>query len=90
MVSFGNASGAVPPVTIARLSAKNARLLRPTLFNYIATRDEFETYANELFAFMTKDKMDVRIHEIYPLQEVARAHQDLEGRKSTGKLLLKP
>ncbi|KAI2640578.1 NAD(P)-binding protein [Hypomontagnella submonticulosa] len=90
MVSFGNASGAVPPVAIARLSAKNARLLRPTLVNYIATREELEGYAQGLFDFIIKDKLDVRIHEVYPLSEVARAHQDLEGRKSTGKLLLDP
>ncbi|OCK83422.1 NAD(P)-binding protein [Lepidopterella palustris CBS 459.81] len=90
MVSFGNASGAVPPVTIARLSGKNVKLLRPTLFNYIATREEFEKYVNELWDFMTKDKMHVRIHEVYPLKDVVRAHQDIEGRKTTGKLLLRP
>ncbi|KAK0921705.1 NADPH:quinone reductase [Friedmanniomyces endolithicus] len=90
MVSFGNASGAVPPVTIARLSAKNARLMRPTLFNYIATREEFEHYVDELMDFVTKDKLDVRIHETYALSDVARAHNDLEGRKTTGKLLLDP
>ncbi|KFY76933.1 hypothetical protein V499_03537, partial [Pseudogymnoascus sp. VKM F-103] len=48
VVSFGNASGPVPPLTISRLSAKNARLLRPTLFNYIATREEFDKYTKEL------------------------------------------
>ncbi|KXT12532.1 hypothetical protein AC579_7468 [Pseudocercospora musae] len=90
LISFGNASGAVPPVTIARLSAKNARLMRPTLFGYVATREEFEHYVKELFDFVLKDKLDVRIHEVYPLSEVARAHQDLEGRKTTGKLLLDP
>ncbi|KAK5129548.1 hypothetical protein LTR08_003170 [Meristemomyces frigidus] len=90
MISFGNASGAVPPLTIARLSAKNARLMRPTLFGYIATREEFEKYTNELFEFIQKDKLDVRIHKTYPLSEVATAHEDLEGRRTTGKLLLDP
>lgn len=90
LISFGNASGAVPPVTIARLSAKNARLMRPTLFGYIVERSEFEHYVKELFDFVLKDKLDVRIHEVYPLSEVARAHDDLEGRKTTGKLLLDP
>jgi len=90
MVSFGNASGAVPPVTIGRLSAKNARLMRPTLFNYIVTREEFEHYVEELMDFVTKDKLDVRIHDTYALSDVARAHNDLEGRKTTGKLLLDP
>lgn len=90
VISFGNASGAVPPVTIARLSPKNARLMRPTLFGYIVTRDEFEGYVKELFDFVLKDKLDVRVHEVYPLSEVARAHGDLEGRRTTGKLLLDP
>jgi len=90
LISFGNASGAVPPLTISRLSAKNARLMRPTLFGYIAERSEFEHYVKELFDFVLKDKLDVRVHEVYPLSEVARAHNDLEGRKTTGKLLLDP
>jgi len=90
LACFGNASGPPDPVTIARLSPKNAKLLRPTLFNYIATREEFETYSNELFDFMIKNKIDVRVHEVYPLKEAARAQDDLTGRKTTGKLLLKP
>lgn len=90
MISFGNASGAVPPVTIARLSGKNVRLMRPTLFNYIVTREEFEHYSKELFDLLVQDKIDVRIHETYPLSEVKRATEDLQGRKSTGKLLLDP
>lgn len=64
--------------------------MRPTLFNYIVTREEFEHWTGELFDFIIKDKMNVRIHEIYPLADVARAHTDIEGRKTTGKLLLKP
>ena len=55
----------------------------------MATREEAEHYAQELFAIMEKEKFDVRVHETYPLQDIARAHQDLEGRKTTGKLLLK-
>ncbi|KAI0402818.1 hypothetical protein F4802DRAFT_574509 [Xylaria palmicola] len=90
LVSFGNASGAVPPFTIARLSAKNARLLRPTLFNYIAARGEFAGYCDELFGLVERDGFSVRVHEVYPLSEVRRAHEDLEGRKTTGKLLLDP
>lgn len=89
MASFGNASGAVPPFPIARLSAKNAKVARPTLFNYIVTREEFEGYTKELFEFIQKDKMDVRIHKIYDIEDVAQAHKDIEGRVTTGKLLLK-
>ena len=90
MISFGNASGAVPPLTIARLSPKNARLMRPTLFGYLVTREEFEGYSKELFDFIVRDKMEVNIHETYPLSEAARAQDDLQGRVSTGKLLLDP
>jgi NADPH:quinone reductase len=69
---------------------KNVKVTRPTLFNSIYTREEYETYCAELFDFIIKDKLNVRIHETYPLSEIARAHTDLEGRKTTGKLLLKP
>ncbi|KAG4030740.1 hypothetical protein MFRU_011g01950 [Monilinia fructicola] len=89
VVSFGNASGAVPPFAISKLAGKNLRVLRPTLFGYIATREEFEAYTKELFDFIIKDKLNVKIHEIYPLEEVRRAHSDIEGRGTTGKLLLK-
>jgi len=89
MISFGNASGAVPPVTIARLSAKNVKLARPTLFNYIATREEFDTLTKELWEIVGQEGFDVRVHKIYDLKDVAQAHLDIEGRKTTGKLLLK-
>lgn len=90
MISFGNASGAPDPITIARLSPKNIRLMRPTLFNYLVTREEFEHWSNELFDEIVKNNIDVRIHEVYPLSEAKRAQEDLQGRKSTGKLLLDP
>lgn len=90
MISFGNASGAPAPVTIARLSPKNARLMRPTLFNYIVTREEFLSNTVELFKMIADGKIDVRIHEVYPLSDIKRATEDLQGRKSTGKLLLDP
>lgn len=83
-------SGAVPPFLISRLAGKNIKLLRPTLFNYIATREEYEGYCGELFDFILKDKMNVKIHETYPLADIQRAHADIESRKTTGKLLLRP
>ncbi|KAL1625224.1 NADPH:quinone reductase [Neofusicoccum ribis] len=89
LVCFGNASGPVPPVNILRLMDKNVKLLRTNLARYITTRDEFQHYGNELLELMTKFNLDARIHEIYPLAEVARAHQDIESRKTSGKLLLK-
>jgi len=90
VVSYGNSSGPVPPFTISRLSAKNLKLMRPTLFNFIATREEFERYAGELYDFVVKGELNVKIHEVYPLADVARAQKDMESRKTTGKLLLKP
>lgn len=57
-----------------KLSAKNAKVVRPTLFNYIFTRDEFENYSNALWKMMTEKKFSVRIHDIYPLENVAKAH----------------
>jgi NADPH:quinone reductase len=90
LVSFGNASGAVPPIKIAILSSKNARLLRPTLFNYVVTREEFEKYSKELFEFIEKGQLKIKVHEVYPLSEVKRAHEDLEGRRTSGKLVLNP
>merc|ERR1712137_461749 len=65
------------------LSAKNVKLLRPTLFNYIATREELQAAANELWKFIEKDGLNVKIHDVYPLSEIVRATKDIEGRKTT-------
>lgn len=88
IVVFGNASGAVPPFDILKLTAKNVRVMRPTVMNYVTTREEFETYAGELFGLITAGKVKVGVHGVYPLAEAQRAHEDLEGRKTTGKVLL--
>ncbi|KKK22988.1 hypothetical protein P175DRAFT_0429586 [Aspergillus ochraceoroseus IBT 24754] len=90
VVWFGNASGPVPPLPLNKLSPKCVKVARPTLFGYIETREEFEFYVNELFTLLRTGQLKVKIHKIYPLEEVAQAHIDLEGRKTTGKLLLKP
>jgi len=74
----------------SRLSAKNVKLVRPTLFNYIATREELQTAAKELWNFIEKDGLNVKIHDVYPLSEIVRATQDIESRKTTGKLVLTP
>jgi NADPH2:quinone reductase len=64
--------------------------VRPTLFNYIATRQELQEAASELWKFIEKDGLNVKIHKVYPLSDVVQATEDIEGRKTTGKLLLKP
>lgn len=63
--------------------------MRPVLFGYIATKEERDYYTKELFDLLVGGKIDVKVHKVYPLKEVATAHSDLEGRKTTGKLLLK-
>lgn len=88
VVVFGNASGAVPPFDILRLGPKNVRVMRPVVMNYLTTREEFETYTGELFGLITAGKVKVGVHGVYPLAEAQRAHEDLEGRKTTGKVLL--
>ncbi|KAF9739648.1 hypothetical protein PMIN03_005092 [Paraphaeosphaeria minitans] len=90
MVSFGNASGPVTGFALGRLSAKNVKLIRPTLFNYIYTRDELKQYAAEVWNFIEKDGLNVAIHDVYPLKDVVRATEDIQSRKTMGKLLLRP
>jgi NADPH2:quinone reductase len=86
---FGGASGAVPPFDPIKLSQKGSLFLtRPTLGHYIAKREELEQRANDLFAMVLAGTLNVRIHHEYPLAEAAQAHRDLEGRRTTGKLLL--
>ncbi|OAX78555.1 hypothetical protein ACJ72_07137 [Emergomyces africanus] len=90
VVYFGNASGPVPPLQIHLLASKNIKVLRPTVFPYIQTQAEFDSYTEELFDLLKSGQLKVRIHKVYPLEEVAQAHIDLESRKTTGKVLLKP
>lgn len=56
-----------------KLAANNAKVMRPTLFNYIATREEFDHYGKELFKYVTQKDFNITIHETYPLEDVARA-----------------
>ncbi|KAF7549075.1 hypothetical protein G7046_g8458 [Stylonectria norvegica] len=89
LISFGNASGAVPPVNILRLGAKNVKLMRPVVGPYVSQRADLVKYTNELWEMIASKKIEIAVHEIYPLKEVARAHEAIEGRKTTGKLLIK-
>lgn len=73
-----------------RLTPKCVKVARPSLFGYIDTREEFEFYVNELFRLLQSGELKVKIHKVYPLEQAVQAHLDLEGRKTTGKLLLRP
>jgi NADPH2:quinone reductase len=91
MASFGNASGAVPPVNIGILAQKGSLFLtRPTLVNYTASREDLLTATRELFAVVKKGAVKITINQRYPLREAAQAHRDLESRKTTGSTVLLP
>ena len=91
MVSFGNSSGPVGPVEPLTLTQKGSLFLtRPSLANYISDPAELEWRASDLFSWIESGKLKTRIYKVYALRDAAAAHHDLEGRKSSGKLLLKP
>lgn len=91
IVSFGNASGAVPPVAPLTLSRNGSLFLtRPTLGDYIGQRVELMDRSRELFQWIQSDALKVLIGATYPLAEAAQAHRALEGRATTGKVLLLP
>jgi NADPH2:quinone reductase len=91
MVSFGNASGAVPPIQPVELAAKGSLFLtRPTLMTYTAERSDLLAAADELFGVTVSGAVKIEVGQTYPLQDAARAHQDLEGRRTTGSSLLLP
>jgi NADPH:quinone reductase len=91
MVTYGNASGAVPPFSPVILSQKGSLFLtRPTLANYIATREDLVRSARELFAVVKSGAVKIAVNQTYPLREAAQAHRDLESRKTTGSTVLLP
>jgi NADPH2:quinone reductase len=91
LVSFGNASGPVPPFDVLRLSTKGSLFLtRPTVFSHLATRESAQAMADDLFEVVQSGAVKIRIDQRYPLAEAARAHQDLEARKTTGSTVLIP
>ncbi|HQO30206.1 MAG TPA: quinone oxidoreductase [Accumulibacter sp.] len=91
LVSFGNASGAVPPFDPLLLSQKGSLFLtRPTLMHYTAKRSDLEALAADLFAVVSAGLVKIEINQRYPLAEVAQAHRDLEARKHTGSTILLP
>jgi len=91
MATFGNASGVVDPVPVGILAAKGSLYLtRPTLFTHVATRKDLLATANDLFKVVKSGKVKIRIDQEYALKDAARAHADLESRKTTGSTILIP
>ena len=91
MVSFGQSSGAVGDIDPLLLSQKGSVFLtRPSLTNYSSDPDELRWRSREVFGWIQAGRLRVRIHKEYPLAEAPSAHRDLQGRMTSGKLLLKP
>jgi NADPH2:quinone reductase len=91
LVAYGGSSGAVPPVDLMALNKHGSLYLtRPSLHHYIHSREELEERSGQVLGMVDRGELKLRIHKSYPLAEAATAHGDLEGRKTTGKLLLVP
>ncbi|MGL1835012.1 quinone oxidoreductase family protein [Rhodocyclaceae bacterium SMB388] len=91
MVLFGAASGAVPPVDLQVLAQKGSLFVtRPTLFTYVAKRPDLVEMAEDLFGMVESGKVRINVNQRYPLREAARAHADLEARRTTGSTILLP
>ena len=91
MISFGNASGPVPPVNLTTLSQKGSLYVqRPSLMTYIASRERLDRMAADLFGVVASGQVKVNIHHRYALKDAAQAQSDLEGRKTTGSAVLLP
>ncbi|CAG9245149.1 quinone oxidoreductase family protein [Paraburkholderia unamae] len=90
-VSFGNASGPLPPIDSSEFAGRGSLFFtRPTLFSYIAKRADYEAMAAELFEVVASGKVKTSINQRYALKDVGQAHADLEGRKTTGSTVLLP
>ncbi len=91
MVLYGNASGPVTEFNPATLGPKGSLFLtRPTLFDYVASRADLEWRSGEVLQWITEGKIKLRLEHFFPLAEVQQAHEALEGRKTTGKVILTP
>jgi NADPH2:quinone reductase len=91
MVLYGGSSGPVAPFDPVGLTSRGSLFLtRPSLGHYIVTREELETRARAVLGMISAKKLKLRIEHLYPLDQAQQAHRDLEGRKTTGKLLLLP
>jgi NADPH2:quinone reductase len=91
MALFGGSSGPVPPFDLIQLSGKGSLFItRPTLWHYVATRQELEWRAGEVMGWVASGDLKLRMEHMYPLADAGRAQTDMENRKTTGKILLEP
>ena len=91
MVLYGNASGPVTEFNPATLGPKGSLFLtRPTLFDYLASREDLEWRSGDVFTWIKDGALKLRLEHFYPLAEAKAAHEALEGRQTTGKVILKP
>ncbi|KAK3157135.1 hypothetical protein QOZ80_2AG0116640 [Eleusine coracana subsp. coracana] len=88
MVSYGQSSGRPDPISVSKLAPKSLVLARPGLMHYTTTRDELLQAAGEVFAAVAAGVLHVRVNHVYPLSEAARAHTDLEARRTCGSIVL--
>ncbi|GHD39678.1 quinone oxidoreductase [Thalassobaculum fulvum] len=91
MVSFGQSSGPIPPVDLGIFAAKGSlQFTRPTLMTFTATKAGLDEMAADLFAAVSSGKVKINIEQTYALADIVKAHQDLEGRKTTGSTVILP
>lgn len=91
MVSFGQASGPIPPVDLGIFAGKGSlKFTRPTLMTYTAKKSDLDAMAADLFDVVAKGVVKIAINQTYALADVVQAHKDLEGRKTTGSTILMP
>lgn len=88
---FGGASGPVPPFDLIQLSAKGSLFVtRPSLWHYVATREDLEWRARDVLGWVASGELRLRMEHVYELADAPRAQTDMEARKTTGKILLEP
>lgn len=89
LICFGNASGKPDPFDITRLTKGSKILCRPTMADFIKTHDDYQRLAGQVFELMKKNQLKFEINKMYDLQDASKAHEDLESRNTTGKLVLR-
>lgn len=88
-ISFGNASGAVPPFSLLKLTPKSAYVTRPKLGDYVATKEELRARAKEIFGYVVSGELKVGVDAVFPLRDAEKGHEYLEAGKSKGKILFR-